>query len=65
MAEEIRRRVHHAKQLLVESDAKVEQVASRAGFGSAERMSKVFRQVVGMTPHAYRDRYRSDEAAAG
>ena len=30
--------------------------------GSAERMSKVFRQVVGMTPHAYRERYRHDEA---
>jgi AraC-like DNA-binding protein len=37
-------------------------IASQAGFGSAERMSKVFRQVVGMTPHDYRDGYRHDDA---
>ena len=64
ISEEIRRRrVDHAKKLLVQSQTKVGQIASKAGFGSAERMSKVFKQVVGMTPHAYRESYRSDESA--
>jgi LacI family transcriptional regulator len=56
-----RRRVDHAKQMLVQTPTKVGLIASKSGFGSAERMSKVFRQIVGMTPHAYRDGYRGDE----
>ena len=65
ISEEIRRRrVDHAKKLLAETQTKVGLIASQAGFGSAERMSKVFRQVVGMTPHDYRDGYRHDEAGA-
>jgi LacI family transcriptional regulator len=57
-----RRRVDHAKRLLAQTQTKVGLIANQSGFGSAERMSKVFKQVVGMTPHAYRDRYRHDEA---
>jgi LacI family transcriptional regulator len=62
-----RRRVDHAKRLLAETQTKVGLIANQSGFGSAERMSKVFKQVVGLTPHAYRERYRHDEAgqAAG
>jgi LacI family transcriptional regulator len=57
-----RRRVDHAKHLLAETQTKVGLIANQSGFGSAERMSKVFKQVVGLTPHAYRERYRHDEA---
>jgi LacI family transcriptional regulator len=60
-----RRRVDHAKRLLVQTRTKVGLIARAAGFGSAERMSKVFRKVVGMTPHDYRDGYRHDEANGG
>jgi LacI family transcriptional regulator len=56
-----RRRVDHARRLLAQTQTKVGQIANQSGFGSAERMSKVFKQVVGMTPHAYRERYRHDE----
>ena len=66
MADEIRRRrVDRAKHLLAHGRTKVGLIASQAGFGSAERMSKVFRQVVGMSPHDFRSVYRHDTADAG
>jgi LacI family transcriptional regulator len=60
-----RRRIDRAKRMLAETHTKVGLIASQSGFGSAARMSKVFRQVVGMTPHDYRDGYKHDEANGG
>ena len=57
--EEIRR-VHldRARSLLSETDLPMPQVAQRAGFANAERLSAIFRRCVGQTPTAYRRQFR-------
>jgi LacI family transcriptional regulator len=54
------RRVHveRASQLLAQSDLPLNSVAERSGFTDAKRFSTVFRQMVGLTPSAYRQRLR-------
>jgi len=56
MAEEInRRRIEHAKRLLEDPEwKKMEDVAWRSGFSSADHMCKVFSRSVGVTPSVYR-----------
>jgi LacI family transcriptional regulator len=55
MAEELtRRRIEHAQRLLSESDTKMSEVARLSGFGSADRMGRVFHRKLGMTPSDYR-----------
>jgi LacI family transcriptional regulator len=50
-------RIDHAKKLLTETHAKIQQVAHQCGFQSGENMSKVFRRWVKMTPHEFRGKY--------
>lgn len=50
-------RVEAARTLLESCDAGVEAVARRSGFGSDETMRRVFLQVLGTTPTAYRQRF--------
>jgi transcriptional regulator GlxA family with amidase domain len=50
-------RVQTARTLLESCDAGVETVARRCGFGSSETMRRVFLQVLGTTPTAYRQRF--------
>jgi LacI family transcriptional regulator len=50
-------RLNYAKRLLEQTDEKAYTVARLAGFGSAERMSKVFRRTIGMGPRTYRERH--------
>ncbi len=50
-------RLNYAKRLLEQTDKKAYTIARMAGFGSAERMSKVFRRLVGMGPRTYRERH--------
>jgi len=59
-AEEIRR-VHFAKakQLLVETDLPIPDVAEGSGFGSPEYMAYVFKTELGQTPLNYRKQVRS------
>jgi LacI family transcriptional regulator len=55
MADEIEtRRLEHARRLLTETDAKVSEVARRSGFGSADRMGRVFVRRLNTTPSDYR-----------
>ncbi|HRJ71096.1 MAG TPA: substrate-binding domain-containing protein [Terrimicrobiaceae bacterium] len=49
-----RMRSESAKRLLVETDLPMSLVAERSGFGSAERLSVVFRRTAGMSPSASR-----------
>lgn len=51
-------RLNYAKRLLEQTDEKAYTIARLAGFGSAERMSKVFRRMAGMGPRTYRERHR-------
>lgn len=57
--EEIRRvHIERARLLLTQTDLPLSAVAERAGFTDAKRFSTVFRQVVGLTPRAYRHQLR-------
>ena len=51
-------RIERAKRLLEETDLPIKTLASTAGFSTAQRMSKVFQQIVGISPGAYRERLR-------
>jgi transcriptional regulator GlxA family with amidase domain len=50
-------RVEAARTLLESCDVGVETVARRCGSGSDETMRRVFLQVLGTTPTAYRQRF--------
>jgi transcriptional regulator GlxA family with amidase domain len=52
-------RLEAAKRLLVAGDEGQEAIARRAGFGSAESMRRTFRRILGVSPGAYRTRFRS------
>lgn len=50
-------RLRNVRDLLETSDLAIEQVAARAGFGSAATLRHHFRQKLGMTPQSYRQRF--------
>lgn len=47
-------RLNIAKQLLLESDFSITEIAYRCGFSDASYFSKVFRSSVGVSPLEYR-----------
>lgn len=59
------RRVLEARRLLEESDQPVEEVAWRAGFGSAASLREHFRRATATTPTAYRRTFSPRPPAAG
>lgn len=52
-------RLEAAKVLLATGDHGQEAVARRAGFGSADTMRRTFRRALGISPSAYRSRFRT------
>ena len=54
----IQQRVEHARLLLETSDLGVDEVARRAGFGTAVSLRQHLRAAVGVTPLAYRRTFR-------
>jgi LacI family transcriptional regulator len=60
LLEEITRcRVDRARQLLLDTELTLEQIARAAGFTSASYFSVVFKRATGQTPQRYRDAYRA------
>jgi LacI family transcriptional regulator len=58
-ADEIRRvHLERARQLLVETDMPLSQVAEMAGFASQAYFSDLFRRQLGVTPNQYRRKNR-------
>jgi transcriptional regulator GlxA family with amidase domain len=57
-------RLEAARRLLQQSEAGLEEVAMRCGFGSAEVMRRAFLRVLHVTPSAYRARFSSREELA-
>lgn len=51
-------RLARAKQLLINSDLSITQVAQRSGFGSGERFCVSFQNALGFGPLAYRHKFR-------
>jgi transposase-like protein len=52
-------RIEAARALLEGGSDSVEDVAQQAGFGSSESLRRVFQHVLGISPTAYRARFRS------
>ena len=59
----VRQRVLHARRLLEATDLPVEDVARRAGFGTATSLRSHFRRATATTPLAYRRTFRGSAAA--
>lgn len=52
-------RLRRAQALLIDTDQSVTQIAMNTGFHSSSYFSKVFRNIVGMSPLAFRKKYSS------
>ena len=52
-------RIQVARQMLVESQVPITEIAYACGFGNASYFGKVFREYLGMTPHQYRHRWQN------
>lgn len=52
------KRIELAKKYLKEKDWNIEDIAAKVGFRRQNYFSHVFRKIVGVTPSAYRSRYR-------
>jgi len=55
-------RIQHACTLLADSNQELEAVAAASGFSNAQHMRRAFVRDKGLTPSAYRERARSNEA---
>lgn len=60
----LQQRVHLAQRLLETTDLSIDQIADRAGFGSAVTMRHHFAQRVQTSPHAYRRTFRGQPVPA-
>jgi transcriptional regulator GlxA family with amidase domain len=54
----LHQRVLRAQRLLEETDLGIEAIAREVGFGTAVSLRPHFRRIVGISPRAYRDRFR-------
>ena len=61
---EIRRvRLEFVKALLTDTDLPMPTIAARSGFSGARRLAVVFRQIVGITPTAYRAQSKLEDSS--
>ncbi|MFC6080014.1 GlxA family transcriptional regulator [Sphaerisporangium aureirubrum] len=60
----IRRRVEYARRLLETTDLPVDQIAGRAGFGTAVSLRQHLHATVGVSPQTYRTTFRAAPLAA-
>ena len=44
----------HAKRMLIHSDLSVDEVSAACGYQDTKYFKQVFKQLTGMSPHAYR-----------
>ena len=57
-------RIEYAKILLITTRTGIDEISDSLRFGTRNYFSKVFREIVGITPAAYRERMRKGEIAA-
>lgn len=50
----LQRRIERARELLADQNLSIAEIAGRTGFNGAAQLSRVFRQIVGTTPTAFR-----------
>jgi LacI family transcriptional regulator len=51
-------RIELTKRLLISTDDAIEEVAAKAGYGTAQHMRHIFRHQLGTTPTAFREKHR-------
>ena len=51
-------RILRGQELLCETDASISAIADQCGFSGSSYFSGCFRQLTGMTPHMWREKYR-------
>ncbi len=61
----IQQRTDHARRLLETTDLGVDQIARRAGFGTAAALRQQFHQAIGVSPTAYRRTFRAPTGSGG
>lgn len=54
-------RIEKAKQLLIENQLNISEVAYEVGYSEPKYFSNVFKKMVGMTPSSYRKQQRNDD----
>jgi len=52
-------RLNYAKNVLTQTDTKIEAIALECGYSNSSNLSHAFNREVGMSPQEYRNRYRS------
>jgi AraC-like DNA-binding protein len=58
------RRVHHAMELLKETDASIKEVAARVGLNDANYLARLLGKICGQSPRQFREAYRQGTALA-
>jgi len=53
-------RIEHSKELLLDSNLNISQIALKIGFNEPNYFSNVFREICGLSPSAFRQRFASD-----
>jgi LacI family transcriptional regulator len=59
LSELTRCRIDHAKELLLQTDLRISQIATQCGFGSLMYFSKIFKQSAGTGPREFRNQHRA------
>ena len=49
-------RIEKSKKLLKNTDLNIREISNKVGFEDARRFAKVFKEVTGMTPRAFREK---------
>ena len=57
-------RIDQARRALLETEAQIEIVAIRCGFGSLRRMDRAFLRTISATPTEFRARFKPPQATA-
>ncbi len=53
-------RIHHARRLLAETELKIYDIAPMVGYESSKYFSKLFKELVGLSPRDYREQLRQN-----
>lgn len=60
----VTKRIERAKELLLEGDLKVYEIAEKVGYANTTFFSSTFRNHVGVSPKQFKDRYLNDNASS-